>query len=183
MIDDAEIRGVLLTHFHKLRDDNGGWCPTSEIILSPHPVSRAAIANACQDLAEAGYIRWEAFNPPIAQHAIGKARITGTGKDVVTGARVPTIHIRFPSDVAAPTYLASASPETPLATARPISAFLAASESLSSSAPFSQTSVPVSSTPEVRKSELLTLKPMFMGIGIDLKELWWRFSAWRKNSK
>ncbi len=93
---DAEIRGRLLKHFHGLRDANGGWVPTSEIILSPAPVSRQAIGNACQHLAEAGYIRWEPFNPPIEQHAIGRAKITGTGIDVVTGAREPTIDIYFP---------------------------------------------------------------------------------------
>ncbi len=96
MIDDAEIRGRLLKYFYQLRDANGGWCPTSEIILSPHPVSRAAIANACQHLAEAGYIQWEPFNPPLEQQALGRAKIKGTGIDVVTGAREPTIDIRFP---------------------------------------------------------------------------------------
>jgi hypothetical protein len=74
MIDDAEIRGRLLKHFYRLRDANGGWCPADEIILSPHPVSRSAIANACQHLADAGYIRWEPFNPPIEQLAIGRGQ-------------------------------------------------------------------------------------------------------------
>jgi len=91
----AEIRGSLLKRFYELGDVNGGWVPTSEIILSPDPVSRQAIANACQHLAEAGYIQWEPFNPPMEQHAIGKARITGTGVDVVTQARESTIDIRF----------------------------------------------------------------------------------------
>lgn len=95
-LTDAEVRGRLLKHFYGLRDVNGGWVPTSEIILSPDPVSRQAIANACQHLAEAGYIRWEPFNPPIEQHAIGRAKISGTGIDVITGAREPTIDICFP---------------------------------------------------------------------------------------
>ncbi|WP_020176455.1 TIR domain-containing protein [Methyloferula stellata] len=94
MIDDAEIRGWLLKHFHGLRNDNGGWVPTDETILSPHPVSRAAIANACQHLAEAGYILWEPFL--VVQHTIGRAKITGPGIDVVTGSRMPAIDIRFP---------------------------------------------------------------------------------------
>ncbi|MBU3891049.1 hypothetical protein, partial [Methylosinus sp. KRF6] len=93
---DAEIRGWLLAHFHKLRDVNGGWCPADDIVLSPHPVSRPAIANACEHLADAGYIRWEPFNSPIEQHSIGRAKITGPGVDVVTKARTPTIDIRFP---------------------------------------------------------------------------------------
>ena len=73
-----------------------GWIPVDEIILSPEQVSRRAIANACQQLAKAEYIQWEPFNPPMEQHAIGRATITGTGIDVVTGARVPTLDIRFP---------------------------------------------------------------------------------------
>lgn len=94
---DAEIRGTLLKHFYELRNNNDGWVPTSDIILSPEQVSRRAIANVCQQLAEAGYIQWHPFNPPIEQHAIGKAKITGTGIDVVTGAHVPTIDVRFPN--------------------------------------------------------------------------------------
>ncbi len=48
-------------------------------------------------MAEAGYIQWYPFNPPIEQHAIGRAKITGPGIDVVTGTRVPTLDIRFPN--------------------------------------------------------------------------------------
>lgn len=92
----AEIRGRLLKRFYELGDVNGGWVPTSEIILSPDSISRQAVADACQHLAEAGYIRWEPFNPPMEQHSIGKAKITGTGIDVVTEARESTIDIRFP---------------------------------------------------------------------------------------
>jgi len=94
---DAEIRGRLLKHFYELRNNNEGWVPTSEFILSPERVNRQAIANVCQQLAEAGYIQWHPFNPPIEQFAIGRAKITGPGVDVVTGARVPTLDIRFPN--------------------------------------------------------------------------------------
>jgi Protein of unknown function (Hypoth_ymh) len=94
---DAEIRGRLLKHFYELRNSNDGWVPTSQIILSPEPVSRQAIANVCQQLAKAAYIQWHPFNPPMEQLAIGRAKITGTGIDVVTGARVPTIDVRFPN--------------------------------------------------------------------------------------
>src|SRR5208283_1617562 len=94
---DAEIRGRLLKHIYELRNNNDGWVPTSDIILSPEQVSRRAISNACQQLADAGYIQWHPFNPPIEQLAIGRAKITGTGIDVVTGARVPTIDVRFPN--------------------------------------------------------------------------------------
>lgn len=54
---DAEIRGRLLKNFYELRNNNDGWAPISEIILSLDHVSRQAIANACQQLVEAGYIQ------------------------------------------------------------------------------------------------------------------------------
>ena len=94
---DAEIRGRLLKHIYELRNNNDGWVPTSDIILSPEQVSRRAISNACQQLADAGYIQWHPFNPPIEQLAIGRAKITGPGVDIVTGARMPTLDIRFPN--------------------------------------------------------------------------------------
>ncbi|WP_156898047.1 hypothetical protein [Methylocapsa acidiphila] len=152
MIDDAEIRGWLLKHFHRLRDANDGWCQTDEIILSPHPVSRPAISNACEHLADAGYIRWELFNHPIGRLAIGRAKITGTGIDVVTDARAPSIDIRFPGMGecgVAPSYLASArSPQA-----------------------------------EEKKNELLTLKPSFWGMSLDLKEACRRVLSWWKEQK
>jgi len=158
MIDDAEIRGVLLKHFHRLRDANEGWCPTDEIILSPHPVSRLTIANACQHLADAKYIRWEPFNPPIERLAIGRAKITGPGIDVVTGARVPTIDIRFSG-----MRERAVMPEL--------------------SAPLSEAAGPPSATIENKHSELLTLKPTLWGMGIDLKEAGRRLWSWWKKRK
>jgi hypothetical protein len=95
-ITDAEIRGALLKHFYEVKDINDGLGRPSEILLSPSQVSRRAIANVCQQLAEAGYIQWKPFSPQIPQLALGTAKITGTGIDVVTGARAPTIDIRFP---------------------------------------------------------------------------------------
>ncbi len=168
---DAEIRGWLLKHFHGLRDANGGWVPADEIVLSPHPVSRPAIANACQHLAEAGYIRWEPFNPPIGQHAIGRAKITGTGIDVVTGAREPTIDIRFPGIGRREVAVASALVPKE-------------AKSKSSEAEYLPEVPPTSARDSQQKPpELVTLKPTFMGMSIDLKELWRRFSAWRKNQR
>jgi len=96
-LTDAEIRGRLLKHFYGLRNNGDGWVHTSEIILSPERVSRQTVANVCQQLAEVGYIRWEPFNPQIGQLAIGRAKITGSGIDVVTEARGPTLDIRFPN--------------------------------------------------------------------------------------
>ena len=193
---DAEVRGRLLKHFYGLRDVNGGWVPTSEIILSPDRVSRQAIANVCQHLAEAGYIRWEPFNPPIEQHAIGRAKITGSGIDVVTGTRVPTIDIRLPDmgQRDAPETLVVKNPETraysvlspassPLAPAPTASEILGGQLFLAPRAPAFESSLPTSSLAEVKKTELLTLKPTLWGIGIDLKEAGRRLWAWRKGQK
>jgi hypothetical protein len=184
MIDDAEIRGWLLKHFHRLRDANGGWCPTDEIILSPHPVSRPAIANACQHLADAGYIRWEPFNPPIERLAIGRAKITGPGIDVVTGARLPTIDIRFPGvgeRGASPSYLAPAG--SLLAPAPTAAEILGGSRTAAPSAPLLEIAAPASLPPEVKKNELLTLKPTIWGMSVDLKEAWRRLWSWWKEQK
>ncbi|TRL30834.1 hypothetical protein FM996_15355 [Methylosinus sporium] len=150
---DAEIRGWLLAHFHKLRDVNGGWCPVDDIVLSPHPVSRPAIANACEHLADAGYVRWEPFNPPIEQHTIGRAKITGSGVDVVTKTRTPIIDIRFPG------MEERSRPPEP-------------------SAPLSEVAGAPSASIESRRNELLTLRSSW-GISIDLKELWRRIHSWR----
>jgi hypothetical protein len=64
---DADLRGKLLKHFYDLRDKNGGRVPVTEIILAPDLVSREAIANACQHLADAGLVQWELFTPVLEQ--------------------------------------------------------------------------------------------------------------------
>jgi hypothetical protein len=106
---DAELRAKLLKHFYDLRDKNGGWVPATEIIVAPDLVSREAIANACQHLADAGLIRWELFTPVLEQYALGKAKITGSGIDVVTGSRKSTLDVRFPEaqTLAAPITMAA----------------------------------------------------------------------------
>jgi hypothetical protein len=172
---DAEIRGRLLKHFYGLRNSNDGWVPTSEIILSPEQVSRQVIANVCQQLAEAGYIQWHPFNPPIEQLAIGRAKITGPGVDVVTGAHVPTLDIRLPDmPVLAPKEAESKSsePEHPPEAAR--------AGPNSREKPIQPTTARES--PQ-KSAELITLKPTFMGMSVDLKELWRRFSAWRERPR
>jgi hypothetical protein len=60
---DAELRGKLLKHFYDLCDKNGRWVPVTEIIVAPDLMSREAIANACQHLADADLVRWELFTP------------------------------------------------------------------------------------------------------------------------
>ena len=166
---DAELRGKLLTIFYERRHNNDGWVPTSEMNLSGSDhVSRQAIGAVCRQLAGAGYIEWK----PLSQElAIGLARITGPGVDVVTGAQAPIIDIRFPEmgqrDVP------EASALVPKETESKLSELEYPPE-----AP-----IPPTSAQESRQkpTELITLKPTFMGMSIDLKELWRRFSAWQRN--
>jgi hypothetical protein len=146
---DAELRGKLLKHFYDLRDRNGGCVPVTEIILAPDLVSREAIVNACQHLADAGLVRWELFTPVLKQYALGKAKITGSGIDVVAGSRTSILDVRFPE-------------AEPLAA--PIITATLSSPSVDSTA----------------QTELLTLKPAFMGMSIDLKELMRRAMDWWK---
>ena len=95
---DAEIRGRLLKHFYGLRNSNDGWVPTSEIILSPEQVSRQAIANVCQQLADAGLIEWKPYLPG---PTIGLARIRGPCVDAVERGSSASLEIRFPNKAAA----------------------------------------------------------------------------------
>ncbi len=72
---------------------------------------------------------------------------------------------------------------SPLAPAATGSENLGGQASLAHDIATSSESVPTPSPVETKKVELLTLRPTLWGIGIDLKELWRRFSAWRRDCK
>jgi hypothetical protein len=97
---DNEVRGRLLKHFYELHRINGGWVPTTEEILSGPdyvgPNLRQIIASVCQQLADAGEIKWEPFVGPNEGHVIGRAIITGHGVDVFERSSKSSIDIRFP---------------------------------------------------------------------------------------
>jgi hypothetical protein len=93
---DAEMRGRLLAHFHALRHNNGGWVPTSEIILAPEPVELRVVGGVCQQLADIGLIQWKPLQGSNGI-AAGMAKITGQGVSVVESGRSADIDIRFPS--------------------------------------------------------------------------------------
>ncbi len=93
---DAELRGRLLSHFYKLRNNNEGIVPVTEEILSGgEPVSREAIAGVCREMADVGLIKWGPHLPP--GHIIGSARIRGPGVDAVERGGSASIDIRFPN--------------------------------------------------------------------------------------
>lgn len=95
-MQDAELRGELLSVFYELRHNAEGWVPTSDINVRGAAASRQAIGVVCQQLADAGLIHWKALTGGDEGFVIGMAKITGLGVDVVTGSRSPSIDVRFP---------------------------------------------------------------------------------------
>jgi hypothetical protein len=136
-------------------------------------VSREAIGGVCRQLADVGLIDWSAY---LGQGLnIGSARLTGSGVDAVERRNSASIDIRFPDlPVLAPKEAESKSsePEHPPEAAR--------AEPNSQENPIQPTTARES--PQ-KSAELMTLKPTFMGMSIDLKELWRRFSAWRESPR
>ncbi|MBB3956297.1 TIR domain-containing protein [Novosphingobium sediminicola] len=96
LIEDDEIRGVLLRQFHSLRHSNGGWVPISETLLAPHPVELRIIGGVCQQLSDVGLIDWKELSGNEGFEA-GMAKITGKGVAAVERGSSPDISIRFPS--------------------------------------------------------------------------------------
>src|SRR5271169_6164029 len=92
---------MLLRGFYDRRHNAGGWVPTSELNVSGGLfVNREAIGEICGQLAEAGLIRWEPLTGAQEGLAIGRAKITATGVDVVDGSRPSPINISGLSPVA-----------------------------------------------------------------------------------
>ncbi len=82
-MEDAELRGKLLTTFFELRRNADGWVPASDMNLSgADHVSLQVVGGICQQLADAGM-----------------ARITGHGVDVVEGSRLSSIDVKLPNAV------------------------------------------------------------------------------------
>ncbi len=95
---DAEIRGHLLTVFHRLRHSNGGWVPTSEVNLAGmEAMDRQVIDMICQHLSEAGLIDWRPLRGAEEGSSVGMARIRGHGVDVIEGKASPSINVTFPN--------------------------------------------------------------------------------------
>lgn len=96
---DAELRGQLLRCFYDLRHSNGGWVPTSDIILSGGPlVDRHMIGGICGQLADANLIRWKPLIGAEEGFIIGMAQITALGVDVIDRAVTPPIVISLAAE-------------------------------------------------------------------------------------
>lgn len=96
---EAELRGHLLKTFYDLRHNADGWVPTSEMNLGgTDAAQRERIGLAGEHLAQAGLIEWKALRGGSEGFAIGMARITGHGVDVVEKASEPRIALRLPGD-------------------------------------------------------------------------------------
>jgi hypothetical protein len=97
-VTDGELRYKLLSHFYRLRHSNGGVVPVDDMIITgtgTDPVTLKAIGNVCRQLGEAGLIEWTGY---IGQgRTVGRARITGSGVDVIERGTSPNNEIRFPS--------------------------------------------------------------------------------------
>lgn len=180
-----ELRGRLLSHFYNLQYSNGGGVPVTEEILSGgEPVSREAIAGVCRDLADVGFIEWTPYRPG---HVIGLARIRGPGVDAVDRRGSAVLEIQFPDAPVPATpegegilspWRAPAPGVAGVLSPAPPASFLESVAPRETPRTSVQTALPVPSAEPTPPREILTLKPAFMGVSIDLKEFVRRAIAW-----
>jgi hypothetical protein len=95
-ITEAQIRGRLLAIFHDRQHDAEGWVPTSDINMSPDPVSPQVIGGACRQLADIGLIQWRPLGAAEG-FIVGMAKITGKGVAAVEAGWSADIDIRIPT--------------------------------------------------------------------------------------
>jgi hypothetical protein len=95
-MDDADLRGELLTVFYNLRHNADGWVPASDMNVKDGAATLQVVGVVCQQLADAGLIEWKALMGDEGL-AAGMARITGHGVDVVKGSRSSSIDVRLPN--------------------------------------------------------------------------------------
>jgi hypothetical protein len=95
-VTDAEIRRKLLATFYERRHNANGWVPTSDINMSPYPVSPQVIGGVCQQLADIGLIQWKPLQGAEG-FVVGMAKITGKGVAAIEAERSADIDIRMSS--------------------------------------------------------------------------------------
>ncbi len=170
---DAELRGRLLSYFYGLRNSNAGWVPVSDVILSGlERVSDEAIAGVCRQLADGGFIEWTAY---LQGPTIGSVRIKGPGVDAVERGKSTSLEIRFPN--AGRPDLPAAMPAIKEPERINLTVGL---KLLQEHLPAEEAKARLRQPPQ-KPPDLVTLKPTFMGMSIDLKELWRRFRFWRES--
>lgn len=200
---DEDLRGQLLSLCHRLKDNNGGWVPTSDMNFRGEAVTQGQVANICDQLAGANLIT---FKPLLGEghFIVGMAKITGHGSDVVNGLAIPSIAVSFSStDITA----ATNSLDHPLAGIHP--SRIANWESkgvdaIEADLKYGDGIRYVGGPPGIKEQawrwvnhvrakdlatsqkpepEILTLKPSFAGVSLDLKVVYRRVRRWWSNSR
>lgn len=198
---DEDLRGQLLSLCHRLKDNNGGWVPTSDMNFRGEPVTQGQVASICDQLEGANLIT---FRPLLGEghFIVGMAKITGHGSDVVNGLAIPSIAVSFSStDIAA----ATNSLGHPLAGIHP--SRIANWESkgvdaIEADLKYSGGIRYVGGPPGTKEQawrwvnharandsaasqkpepEIFTLKPSFSGVSLDLKAMYRRVRRWWSN--
>jgi hypothetical protein len=165
MISDAKMRAHLLSAIHGLRNSNTGWVPVSDMNFGGlEPVTPGRIQTVCEQLAEAGLIRFKPAPGGPDRGLVGMSKITGHGCDVFDGLATARIALDFPQKVQP----APASPAA--AAASPAGASLPLQQPDTAGKPSAAQAAPVSNI----QSEVLVLKPTLWGMSIDLKEAYRR---------
>jgi hypothetical protein len=168
MISDARIRAHLLSVFHGLRSSNDGWVPTSDMNLGGmEAVSLGRIRNVCEQLAEAGLIKFKPL-PNGSGEIVGMCKITGHGSDVAEGRSQASIALEFSSS--------SGDGPGERMTEEDLAAGLSAEVPIRRGDALDRTgssNVEVASAP-ARPAELFTLRPTLWGMSVDLKEAYKR---------
>jgi len=171
VISDARLRAHLLSTFHDLRNSNDGWVPTSDMNLGGmEPVHLGRIRSVCEQLAEAGLIRFKPLPAGAGGGIVGMSKITGHGSDVLEGLALAEIALEF-----------AASPRAVVQQEETAVGELAARPSADlpvvRRGGLADTALPneeAKTEPSQPIAELFTLRPSLWGISIDLKEAYRR---------
>jgi hypothetical protein len=147
-MNDSQLRGKMLNAYYDRRNNNDGWVPTSDMDFG-ELIGRQMIGSVGRQLADAGLIKWKPLSGAQEGFIVGMGQITGFGIDVIEGTRHSPINIVL-RDV-------PAKPASPIVE------------------PTKQENIPVTEPRStVPEPEILSLKPGFWGVSVDLKALYRR---------
>lgn len=156
-MNDSELRGKMLKSFYDRRHNNDGWVPTSDMDFG-ELIQRQMVGSVGRQLADAGLIRWNPLSGAQEGFIIGMGQITGFGVDVIENTRHSPINIVLPGTATKPP------PEI--------------------AAPVKQNSVATAEPHQIMpEPEILSLKPSFYGVSVDLKALYRRLQKSFRHSK
>ena len=171
MISDARLRVHLLSTFHGLRNSNDGWVPTSDMNLGGmEAVHLGRIRSVCEQLAEAGLIRFKPLPGDAGGGIVGMSKITGHGSDVLEGLAQAKIALEFAASPAAMV-------QQEKTAAGKVVADPSADLPVVRRGGLAETALPneeAKTEPPQPIAELFTLRPSLWGMSIDLKEAYRR---------